>query len=529
MNPLKNNFLSLFSSPSYKSMSTPTTSYKSLASNSPSKTTNVSNSPAAVATTPPPVVAPASNPPVSQAKSNYMATLAPDNSSQIAGIQSQLQGLQGTLSSAQNAGYGANDQIQMNSAGGVVPKQPQDAGNSNNANSTSYLDAYRNYLNQYAESLVPSDEINSATSKLSGLQQTIDERSLAGRREEEAKLNEAGMLRGGAQEATRNLQRRNASEMADLGIAESGAARSLSALTGTAQARSNALKTAAELSAPIQVGDSYIDPKTGQIVYQKPQTASEQYGTGSIGEYNFAKSQGYTGSFNDYQNEDANRKALAAGGGSNGLTPGQVNTTVNQIAGAFDSEPIVKAYNTVNEGYQTIKNIGVNTNSPADDIAFIYAFAKIMDPNSVVREGEYNTIQQYAQTWADNFGFKAKRVFSNTNFLTPDAKQKMLNALAPKIKTIENQYNNLYSEYQRQINDAYGGSPRQLTNYAGGNTGGNTQSQEGGKFDYLMPQIEIKGQNSYLPRATWASLSQADKDALLAEAKSDGYPLLIKD
>ncbi len=157
------------------------------------------------------------------------------------------------------------------------------------------------------------------------------------------------------------------------------------------------------------------------------------------------------------------------GGGGTGLTPAQINATVNQIAGAFDNEQIVKNYNTVNEGYQTISSIGTETSSPADDIAFIYAFAKIMDPNSVVREGEYNTIQKYAQTWADNFGFSAKRIFSNTNFLTSDAKQKMLNTLAPKVNTITNQYNNLYNEYQRQISDAYAGKPRQLTQYSGGN------------------------------------------------------------
>lgn len=156
----------------------------------------------------------------------------------------------------------------------------------------------------------------------------------------------------------------------------------------------------------------------------------------------------------------------AGGGGGGGLTPAQINSTVNSIAGAFDNEPIVKGYNTVQEGYQTISSIGVNTSSPADDIAFIYAFAKIMDPNSVVREGEYNTIQKYAQTWADNFGFKAKRVFSNTNFLTPDAKQKMLNALKPKVDTITSQYQNLQSEYQRQVQDAYEGKPREITDYS---------------------------------------------------------------
>ena len=150
-----------------------------------------------------------------------------------------------------------------------------------------------------------------------------------------------------------------------------------------------------------------------------------------------------------------------------GLTAAQVNQTVNQIAGAFDNEPIVKAYNISQEGLQTIKSIGVNTKSPADDIAFIYAFAKIMDPNSVVREGEYNTIQRYAQTWADNFGFKAQRIFSNTNFLSTDAKQKMLNSLQAKANAIGTQYNNLYKEYQRQMDDARAGTPRTLTQYQG--------------------------------------------------------------
>lgn len=179
----------------------------------------------------------------------------------------------------------------------------------------------------------------------------------------------------------------------------------------------------------------------------------------------------------------------------NGLTPNQINSTVNSIASAFDNEPIVKNYNTVQEGYQTLQTIGVETKSPADDIAFIYGFAKIMDPNSVVREGEYNTVQRYAQTWADNFGFNAKRVFSNTNFLTADAKQKMLNALKPKVDTITNQYTNLKSEYQRQIDDAYSGKPRSIQDYSAPFSGQDNKTGEkpvpgasvqGGKTRYFF-------------------------------------------
>lgn len=47
------------------------------------------------------------------------------------------------------------------------------------------------------------------------------------------------------------------------------------------------------------------------------------------------------------------------------------------------------------------------------------------------------------------------------------------------------------------------------------------------KFDYLQKDITIQGQNAYLPRSVWDTVKGADKDALIAEAKADGYTLLI--
>lgn len=185
----------------------------------------------------------------------------------------------------------------------------------------------------------------------------------------------------------------------------------------------------------------------------------------SVQEWMFAVENGETRTYGEWANP-----VKVAGGGGGGLTPAQINSTVNSIAGAFDNEPIVKSYNTVLGGYNTIKGIGTQTNNPADDISFIYAFAKIMDPDSVVREGEYNTIQKYAQSWATNFGFNAQRIFSNTNFLSSQAKQNMLNTLQPKVNTVTQQYENLYNQYQQQIQGAYSGQPRTITNYAPGNT-----------------------------------------------------------
>lgn len=62
-------------------------------------------------------------------------------------------------------------------------------------------------------------------------------------------------------------------------------------------------------------GQSLVDPATGRVVYQGPAKTSTAQPTASIQEYQFAVQNGYKGSFSDYQTEDANRKAVAAGAG----------------------------------------------------------------------------------------------------------------------------------------------------------------------------------------------------------------------
>lgn len=256
-------------------------------------------------------------------------------------------------------------------------------------------------------------------------------------------------------------------------------------------------------------------------------------GPASVQEYEYAVSQGYSGSFSDYQNEDANRKISIAkagvsngGGGGLALTDAQKAADIRSIRSAFDNEQIVKDYNTSNSSINTLRAIGVNSKSPADDIAFIYAFAKIMDPNSVVREGEYKTVQDYAQSLVQRYTTGVKRVVDNTNFLTVDAKTKMLATLEAKVGSQKKSYENLSSEYQRQINDVYAGKPVTITNYL--TSSPSSTSSSSSKFDWLQNDLSISGTTAYLPRSVWDQVKGADKDALLAEIKADGFTLLIK-
>src|SRR4029453_9988165 len=73
---------------------------------------------------------------------------------------------------------------------------------------------------------------------------------------------------------------------------------------------------------------------------------------------------------------------------ASGPLPPRVETTVRGLASRFSAEPSVKRTVTMAEAVSFIKGLDVQTKNPADDQALIYAFAKAMDPESVVREGE---------------------------------------------------------------------------------------------------------------------------------------------
>lgn len=145
--------------------------------------------------------------------------------------------------------------------------------------------------------------------------------------------------------------------------------------------------------------------------------------------------------------------------------PAAAQTRVQGIAGQFDAEQAVKSYQIAAEAIDALKNAGT---SPTDDQSRIYAFAKVMDPNSVVRESEYKTVQDYSQTLLQRTGFKLKRVFDNTGFLTPEARKYMEDTLDNRLASSRKAYDNIYSEYGRRIDKVTGGADGKdyLTDYS---------------------------------------------------------------
>lgn len=133
--------------------------------------------------------------------------------------------------------------------------------------------------------------------------------------------------------------------------------------------------------------------------------------------------------------------------------PPAIQTRVQTIANQFDNEQAVKSYQISAEAIDALNTAGT---SPTDDQSRIYAFAKVMDPNSVVRESEYKTVQDYSMALFQKAGFKAKRVFANTGFLTDEARRFMKQTLENRLASSKKAYDNIYSEYGRRINKITG-------------------------------------------------------------------------
>ena len=117
-------------SPGVSTSSSPTISYQSAPSSQPiqQKQASAPTNPAPSSYNSKPVVrtSSSSSPATTQSSS--------DKAAQIAPIQSQVQTLQKQVTAAQNAGYGANDQIRYDSKGNVAPKATSQSTNTYSSN-----------------------------------------------------------------------------------------------------------------------------------------------------------------------------------------------------------------------------------------------------------------------------------------------------------------------------------------------------------------------------------------------------------
>ncbi|RTL06201.1 hypothetical protein EKK58_06175 [Candidatus Dependentiae bacterium] len=161
-------------------------------------------------------------------------------------------------------------------------------------------------------------------------------------------------------------------------------------------------------------------------------------------------------------------KMMTSGYGINSALAGLPSNAVNLVykfSDDFHSSPIVKNFNTVQSSALKANNIVQNIlNRPnqeanaGDDMALMYLFAKAQDPESVVRESEYDNVAQYFSNLPQNIQFSLSRYYQETpdGRLTPNSRKAMIEGLNTLYNSQKEQYDNLKRDTTNRINGIAG-------------------------------------------------------------------------
>lgn len=93
------------------------------------------------------------------------------------------------------------------------------------------------------------------------------------------------------------------------------------------------------------------------------------------------------------------------------------------LAKRYSSDPAIKNYTTAIQSYA--RALGTKSNTPQGDLSLIYSFAKIMDPDSVVREGEAASVSN-SDTIAGQIVARYKKELGEGGTFSPEARQNLL-------------------------------------------------------------------------------------------------------
>lgn len=143
----------------------------------------------------------------------------------------------------------------------------------------------------------------------------------------------------------------------------------------------------------------------------------------------------------------AQKAALMGKGLDEAGKTGEVSTAIRK---EFESLPEVKNYKQALPSYRGIED-AVKRNTPMSDINIVYGIAKLYDPNSVVREGEYSTVAnapgmpERVKGWAQYVAGGGK--------LTDEVKKQILTEAKSRMSTFDTEYGaarNRYSDIAKR-------------------------------------------------------------------------------
>jgi hypothetical protein len=196
-------------------------------------------------------------------------------------------------------------------------------------------------------------------------------------------------------------------------------------------------------------GDAVLqrNPEGGlSVAYQAPTKAEKP--PSSVQEYQFAVSQGYKGTFEQYQREMKREGAmkLDLGAGQKGFE----NTT--RLKSDFRSEPVYKAHEEMKAAYGQIAS-SLAQATPIGDTAAATKIMKLLDPGSVVRESELG-MAMAATGLLDRVANYAQNIIKGTK-LTPAQRKEFMQLGDALYKASVDEYNKKRGEY-KSLGQSYG-------------------------------------------------------------------------
>ncbi len=191
---------------------------------------------------------------------------------------------------------------------------------------------------------------------------------------------------------------------------------------------------------------AFIVNKAGEIRYLDGVEKPPEAPTTTQRDYEFARGQGYKGSFEDFRQ---------AGTPKTTIDLGLKDTFRLEADLRGEVKDKLKDYDAVRGAYQKIENA---LETGAGDIAVVYAFAKLNDPTSVVRESEFATVAK-----SGSLGQRIKNLVeqAQTGKMNPELRENLRQQARQMYLTQQQQAESIASQY-RELAKSYNLDPNKI-------------------------------------------------------------------
>lgn len=171
--------------------------------------------------------------------------------------------------------------------------------------------------------------------------------------------------------------------------------------------------------------------------------------------------------------------ASKTGGGVLSTLPTSIQGKVISIADGFGSKPNIRKYIEAVDSVNIVNGIDPKSKNPADHQQIIYAFAKALDPDSAVKEGEYETIRKYAQSAFSRYKKEITNAINGTGFLSEGAIRNIQTTMMNTLNSRKSVYQNTLNDTKKIINNIAGSNVADdiMMDYDAGRAYGNNMQE----------------------------------------------------